>query len=439
MTFEQKIHKIKLSQFTIRSRWFIFGAIILMGIIHKFMGGSDISVSLIFAFLVISYAFNLIYWLLLRRDPRTISSKQLNAICIIQISIDILLYSFIIYFTGGIESIAFIFYFFAILMGIIILREKQIIAITLLALVLYVTTVFMETIEGIPHINYYQLEKGIFQNIDVTLNNVTTIVLSFIAIAFLAAFITNIIRKREEELMRERDRSHRLSDLKEEFVSVAAHQVRTPLGSLRWLFRSLLEGDAGELNEKQERLIEEGRNRTDNLLRVLNDLLDVSKLEKGAMVQELSITNIDNIIYQAIEEHQAEADKKDIKIKFIQTVKLPPMKLDEQKIKMVIENLVDNGVKYNKEGGIVEIKTNQKNDTAIITIHDSGIGISGKDQKEIFKKFFRTKLAKQAEATGSGLGLYIAKQIIEGHGGRIWFKSAEGKGTTFFIELPIRE
>ncbi|MBU0731315.1 hypothetical protein KKC88_00365 [Patescibacteria group bacterium] len=439
MTFEQKIHKIKLCQFIVNSRWLIHGAIALTAFIHKFMGGSELNVYIIFIFLFISYAFNFFYYMLLRRDPREITSRSLNFICVFQFVVDIFLYTLVVYITGGVESIAFIFYFFAIIMGIMILRERQIIAISLFALVMYVSVIFLESTEGIPHFFYYDFPLGVYQNIDVTLNNVTTIIVTFLAISFLAAFITKMIRQREEELMKERDRSHKLSELKEEFVSVAAHQVRTPLGSLRWLFRSMLEGDAGELNEKQTKFLEEGRDRTDNLLQVLNDLLDVSKLEKGALVQEMKPVDIDNIIYQVIEEQRPDADKKEVKIKFIQETKIPLMRLDEQKIKMVIENIVDNGVKYNNPGGSVEIKINQRNDTAMISIHDSGIGISGKDQVEIFKKFFRTKLAKQKVQTGSGLGLYIAKQIIEGHGGRIWFKSAEGKGTTFFIELPIKE
>ena len=439
MTFEQKIHKIKLCQFIVNSRWLIHGAIALTALIHKFMGGSELNVYIIFIFIFISYAFNFFYYMLLRRDPREISSRSLNFICIFQLVVDILLYTLVVYITGGVDSIAFIFYFFAIFMGIMILRERQIIAISLFTMVMYVTVVFMESTEGIPHFFYYDFPMGVYQNIDATLNNVTTIIVTFLATAFLAAFITKMIRQREEELMKERDRSHRLSELKEEFVSVAAHQVRTPLGSLRWLFRSMLEGDAGELNEKQTKFLEEGRDRTDNLLNVLNDLLDVSKLEKGALVQEMTPVSIDNIIYQVIEEQRPEAEKKDVKIKFIQKAKFPLMRLDKQKIKMVIENLVDNGVKYNNPGGFVEIKTSQKNDTAVITVHDSGIGISGKDQAEIFKKFFRTRIAKQKVQTGSGLGLYIAKQIIEGHGGRIWFKSAEGEGTTFYIELPIKE
>lgn len=439
MTFEQKIHKIRLCRFIVNSRWLIHGAIALTALIHKFMGGSELNAYIVFIFLFISYAFNFFYYVLLRRDPRDLFSRTVNFISVFQLVVDIVLYTLVVYITGGVESLAFLFYFFAILMGIMILRERQIIGITLFALAAYVTMVFLESIEGLPHFFYYDFPMGIYQNLDATLNNITTIIVTFLATAFLAAFITRLIRQREEDLMKERDRSHRLSDIKEEFVSVAAHQVRTPLGSLRWLFRSLLEGDAGKLNDKQARLLEEGRDRTENLLRVLNDLLDVSKLEKGALVQDIAPVSLENIIIQALEEHRAEADKKGVKVKYSQDEKLPVMRLDEQKIKMVIENLVDNGVKYNEEGGTVEIRTARKDDAALVSVRDDGIGISEEDQEKIFKRFFRSKPAKKKVSTGSGLGLYIARQIIEAHGGRIWFRSKEGGGTTFFIELPIKE
>ncbi|MBU0670757.1 MAG: HAMP domain-containing sensor histidine kinase [Patescibacteria group bacterium] len=341
--------------------------------------------------------------------------------------------------TGGVESLAFLFYFFAIFMGLIILREKQIIGITLIALLMYISIIVLEYAQIIPHIPYFPDGKGYYLDLNITLNNTITVTLAFLSSAFFVSILSQQIRKREEELMRERDRVKDLSEIKEEFISVAAHQIRSPLNSLKWLFRSLLEGDVGKINKKQEHFLEEGRDRTDKLIHVLNDLLDVSKFERGGFAEIKTKVDISNLVYEVLDQYFPNAKEKDIDLQFNYKIRVPEFKVDKEKIKMVIENLVDNAIKYNKDGGVVEIGLKRLNDSIVLSVKDNGIGIPKSEEKKIFSKFFRSKNAKLVEVTGSGLGLYISKEIVDAHQGKIWFKTSENNGTTFFVELPIME
>lgn len=439
MTFEQKIQKSQLSRFVIKSRWWVFAAIALTGVIHKVLGGTEFSTFNIILLLSIGYFFNLIYFLVLRRNPRNISSQMVNFLCVFQIIVDLILYTIVIYMTGGVESLAFLFYFFAIFMGLIILREKQIIGITLIALLMYISIIVLEYAQIIPHIPYFPDGKGYYLDLNITLNNTITVTLAFLSSAFFVSILSQQIRKREEELMRERDRVKDLSEIKEEFISVAAHQIRSPLNSLKWLFRSLLEGDVGKINKKQEHFLEEGRDRTDKLIHVLNDLLDVSKFERGGFAEIKTKVDISNLVYEVLDQYFPNAKEKDIDLQFNYKIRVPEFKVDKEKIKMVIENLVDNAIKYNKDGGVVEIGLKRLNDSIVLSVKDNGIGIPKSEEKKIFSKFFRSKNAKLVEVTGSGLGLYISKEIVDAHQGKIWFKTSENNGTTFFVELPIME
>jgi len=232
-------------------------------------------------------------------------------------------------------------------------------------------------------------------------------------------------------------REKMVEKLKTEFVSISAHQLRTPLSVIKWILRTVLDGDAGELAEAQKELIEKAYNNNERMIRLVNDLLNVTRIEEGRFIAQKEPLDVCALIRESIETIKDSVANKGLTLKTF----IPPTMIlvqgDKEKLMLVIQNLLENALHYTKEGFIaircdlIENKTQVK-----IAVQDSGIGIPQNQQERIFSRFFRAENATKIETEGSGLGLFIAKNVVEAHGGKIWFESQEGKGTTFYFTLP---
>jgi len=233
-------------------------------------------------------------------------------------------------------------------------------------------------------------------------------------------------------------REKMVEKLKTEFVSVAAHQLRTPLAAIRWSLSLLKEENLTEEDKKD--LIEKCTQSNDRMINLVNDLLNVTRIEEGRYVYELEPKDIIEIAKSSIAAAMEEAKKKKIDFSLIlPKEKLPLLEVDEEKISLAIQNLVENAVHYTLPGGIVlfKIEYNKEKGEVLFTVKDTGVGIPKDQQKRIFTKFFRAENVMRMETEGSGLGLFITKNIIESHKGKIWFESEENKGTTFYFTLPV--
>lgn len=234
-------------------------------------------------------------------------------------------------------------------------------------------------------------------------------------------------------------REKTVEKLKSEFVSVSAHQLRTPLASLKWGLETLLKERMGKLNEEQKKLIKKALGSSERMLDLVNDLLNVVKIEEGKYIYRLVSVRVEDLVRSAIDLFQEKIREKQIQFEFrLPSKKLPKVKVDPEKISSVIQNLLDNAIRYNFQGGKITINLSQKNKEIEFSIEDSGIGIPENEKENIFQKFFRSSNAIKTEPEGSGLGLFVSKNIIETHGGKIWFESKEGKGSTFYFTIPIK-
>lgn len=235
-------------------------------------------------------------------------------------------------------------------------------------------------------------------------------------------------------------RDKEIERLKSEFVSIAAHQLRTPLSAVKWTLRMLLDGDLGNLSVKQTEFLEKGYESNEKMIVLVNDLLNVARIEEGRFRYEYSFCFIDKLIEKAINQIKEQAKERDVEIIFEKPKQsLPEMKVDCRSIELALQNLVSNAVVYNKPGGLVKILVSYDKMEVKVEITDTGIGISSAEKDRIFTKFFRATNAIKSDTEGSGLGLFICKNIIESHGGKIWFKSEENKGTSFFFTLPVEK
>jgi signal transduction histidine kinase len=225
--------------------------------------------------------------------------------------------------------------------------------------------------------------------------------------------------------------------MKTEFVSIAAHQLRTPLSGVKWALSLLLEEDAGKLNEEQKSLIQKSYSSNERMINLVNDILNVARIEEGNYIFKLEPTHLEDLVKKTIDSCQELSEKKGIIIDYKElAASLPLIMADSEKITLAVQNLIENAVKYTQPAGQVTISL--KNDTNKIefSIKDTGVGIAEEQKERIFTKFFRAPNVMRIETDGTGLGLFISKNIIESHGGKIWFESEENAGSTFYFWLP---
>ncbi len=228
--------------------------------------------------------------------------------------------------------------------------------------------------------------------------------------------------------------------MKSEFVTLAAHQLRTPSSAVKWSMRMLLEGDLGKLNKKQREIIEKAYKTNDKMIKLVKDLLNVAQIEEGKFLTKITLSSIEDVIQSAVDAYKEEIKKRKLKFEFKKSKEgLPKVMLDVEKMKIAIRNIFDNALKYTFPGGRVSISLKGDKKEIEIKIQDTGMGIPQCQQAKVFTSFFRGANIMKVETEGTGLGLFISKNIIEAHGGRIWFESEEGKGSTFYFTIPVKE
>ena len=238
-----------------------------------------------------------------------------------------------------------------------------------------------------------------------------------------------------------RDANIRLEQLdkaKSEFISLASHQLRTPLSIIKGYISMILEGTWGETNQKQKEHLEKVYLSNERLIKLVEDLLTVSRIESGRLEFDLQPLALDNLTENIVKEFSQLVAKKGLYLKYIKPKKpLPKVKADPLKIRQVIQNLIDNALYYTKKGGATVSLKIEKN-KVVFSIQDTGIGISSEEQVTLFEKFSRGKGVTRMHTEGTGLGLYLAAKLIQAHQGKIWVESkGKGKGSTFCFELPM--
>ncbi len=254
-----------------------------------------------------------------------------------------------------------------------------------------------------------------------------------IMILILAAFllaIATLITHSFEKL-------NEASRMKSEFVGIVTHQLRSPLTSLKWTVELILGGNLGNTDEKILKYLKLLKGDSDRMAELLEDLLTLLKVEEKDLVLLRDEVSLEEITQKLIEICAPFAEASDVKIKLNSQKSLPKVYADPRHVKIIIEALLDNAIRYTKENGEIEIEMTSDEKNLLFKIKDGGIGIPAADQKYIFKKFFRATNAVKHQAKGSGLGLYIVKTLIERADGKIGFESEENKGTTFWFTLPL--
>ncbi len=229
-----------------------------------------------------------------------------------------------------------------------------------------------------------------------------------------------------------------LDQMKNNFLSTAAHQLRTPLGSMRWSAELLINGDFGKLPKAAKEIVRQIYDNNVRMVLLVNDLLDVSRIDSEKGREEKQLVDIATLLQEIIHTMQSEARKRSVKIILtLPKEPLPLLLMPAKHLYEALENLVSNGIKYNKKRGILTLTVQRDASAILLTVADTGIGIPKEDTAKIFSKFFRSANAVLKETEGSGLGLSVVKSYLEESGAKISFTSEENIGTTFLVEFPL--
>ncbi len=239
------------------------------------------------------------------------------------------------------------------------------------------------------------------------------------------------------ELRTSNDRLKRLDTTKDEFLSMASHQLRTPLTSIKGYLSMMLEGDLGSLNDMQKKVATEAFASSERMVHLIHDFLNVSRLQTGKFALEKVNYDIVTLVQEEVASLERAAELRTLTLKFSTNLKHLTFDFDEMKVRQVVMNFIDNAIFYSPKDSSVEISLKKTGKMVEFIVKDHGIGVPKTEQERLFTKFFRATNARRQRPDGTGVGIFLAKKVIMAHGGEVIFESTEGKGSTFGFRLPV--
>jgi signal transduction histidine kinase len=268
----------------------------------------------------------------------------------------------------------------------------------------------------------------------------------FVAVSFFSVFLVRSVLKevRSKERLEKMATELRLANLdlqkldkaKSDFISIASHQLRTPLSITKGLASMVIEGSFGEVGDKVKEQVTKIYDSNERLNKLVDSLLDLSHIEGGKLQFTFAKIDFAAMAQSVADELSLNAQKKGLAFSFKKPAEPLFVRADEQKLRQVALNLVDNAIKYTPKGG-VEVEVERKNGSILLSIKDTGMGFKEDEKNQLFQKFVRGNNAPRLHTEGAGIGLYVAKKMLEEHKGEVWAESeGEGKGSTFFVKLP---
>lgn len=230
-----------------------------------------------------------------------------------------------------------------------------------------------------------------------------------------------------------------LDKTKDEFLSMASHQLRTPLTSVKGYLSMVLEGDAGKVTDTQKRLLGEAFASSERMVHLIHDFLNVSRLQTGKFMLELHPCDLVKLVDEEVKSLDRTAETRNMKLEFTKSIGSLLLLIDENKIRQVVMNFIDNALFYSHDDSVITIELKQVDGRVEVRVIDTGIGVPKGEQSQLFSKFYRASNARKQRPDGTGVGIFLAKKVITEHGGSVLFESVEGKGSTFGFSLPIEK
>jgi len=276
-------------------------------------------------------------------------------------------------------------------------------------------------------------------SIDIISNELAIAIQNAIQFEEIQKFNVTLQKKIDEatgQLKRSNEKLKALDEAKDEFVSMASHQLRTPLTSIKGYVSMVSEEDVGKLNKQQKKMLGQALYSSQRMVYLISDLLNVSRLKTGKFLIEQKPTYLPDVIMSEMDQIREGASAKNITLVFEPPKAFPTLNLDEMKTRQVIMNFIDNAIYYTPNDGKITMNLKDKKDSVEFSVKDTGIGVPKLEQHKLFTKFYRAENARKARPDGTGLGLFMAKKVIIAQGGSIVFSSTENRGSTFGFSFP---
>lgn len=229
----------------------------------------------------------------------------------------------------------------------------------------------------------------------------------------------------------------KMDQLKSDFVSMVAHEIRSPMNTVLAQHKVILDGLAGPVTEKQREILAKASQKINNLAKLASELLDLARIESGLITQEREQLHLTGILTEQVAFHRAAAEAKTLQLLLEPVPDLPPVWANKDNIEEVLSNLITNAINYTAEGGEIRVSAGKRTRYVRLSVEDTGIGIAAKDLDRVFDRFYRVQDTRTKFVTGTGLGLAIVKSIVEAHDGLIRVESTPGRGSTFQVYLPV--
>lgn len=477
MLYEHEHHsstRLQSTAWIINARWGYALLAFFLGFIAGDLNSTPNAALILYLSLFFVLATNLFYFFYLKKINSTIDpAGGLNMLNASQITIDLIFFFIIALFAGGgVGSTANSFFFIPIMVSMILFGFQGAIAVAIVSGCLLMLSVLVY--EGVltalfsPH-----LHAVITPEVSLSLMKAGIIFMVYLLVGFFGGYISRLINARDllllEQIKKEEGHVRRLETLTEEFdksakllvrrdldlsnanqkltqldkmkseiISIVAHQLRTPLSAIKWTLKILLDEDVGPVAPAQRELLSKGFESNERMIALINDMLAVDRLESGKLKYSFVPVQFEELVQEMIRSLLPLASEKNIRIELsIPEVQLPKIKIDPDKMHDVLQNLIDNAIKYTKQGGLITVGVTRQGEDLHFWVKDNGIGIPDSEKEKIFARFFRAENAIHSETNGSGLGLFIAQSIVIRHAGKIWFDSVLNEGTTFHVLLPF--
>lgn len=450
--------------------WLAFFLVLVTRDEHVFDG---VAMVLMGTFLFVLFT-NLFFYIFLRKaDQAKLSAESVNLFNVGQVALDLILFFVVLLFTGGgVASIGHSFFFIPIIASMVLFGFRGAITVAVFSGFLVLLSVLVHAGVGTILLTSGFDEIYFTKELSLALSQAGIIFLIFLLTGFFCGYVSRLHKARDllffEQIKREEEHVQRLEHLttefdqsakllvrrdlelsklnekltqldrmKSEIISIVAHQLRTPLSAVKWTLKILLDEDMGKIVPAQKDLLTKGFESNERMITLINDMLEVDRLESGKLKYNFVPVQFEELVEDMIRSLLPLATEKNIRVEFNAPEKpLQKIKIDPDKMREVLQNLIDNAIKYTKEGSVVSVAVAMDGNDLHFSVKDSGIGIPDSEKNQIFSRFFRAANAIHTQTSGSGLGLFIAQSVVKRHGGKIWFESTLNVGTTFHMVLP---
>lgn len=419
----------------INLRWLAVGAILLIVLLAQAIFRIRFALRPVLGVTVGIVLYNLAFSLWAWGEARAVFSAEVmvrrgRAFAHAQIVTDLLALTALLHFTGGIENPFFLLYLIHVGFSSILLPARDTYRVTALAIGLFAALVGLEYASWLPHVHLAgYLPDEVYRN-DAYI--VSILVAFVVTLSLLAAGATGIVaelrRRREEQAQaraKELELAHQqlseLDRMREFFLALASHDLKTPLAVAVTYIQTMLDGYTGEVNAKQRRWLERTLVRLEEMIQLINDFLDVSQLDEKRIAQEIEPTNLADVALEAVNELAVRAREKGVALETVIPPDLPFVLGSPKRLQRLLLNLLDNGIKFTPPGGRVTLALTEEADNVRIDVMDTGEGIPARYLPHIFEDYFRVR--REEFIPGAGLGLSIARRIVQAHGGKIWVES----------------